>query len=223
MNPLTKPRKKGYQAVFFDLDGTLTDPQEGITRCIQFALNEIGFPCPAADQLIATIGFPLKEVFSKLTNSSCEILLNSALKYYRQRYAEQGMYENNVYPGVEKMLFKLCQKKHRLFVATSKPEVFAIQILKHFNLAQYFERIYGAEMDGTHSDKRQLLKHILESKAIQKPSLMVGDRNLDVIAAIENEIDALGVLYGYGSKEELIQAGANHLCTSPHQVYQWIH
>ena len=223
MNLSTKQRKKDYQAVFFDLDGTLIDPKEGITKSIQFALEKLGLPVPGADELEWCIGPPLKEAFAKLANSSSEALLNAALGYYRKRYTEMGMYEHLVYPGVEWMLSHLHQGGHRLFVATSKPEVFAVKILEYFGLAHYFEKIYGSELDGTRSDKSDLLKYILENSSIKGPSLMIGDRKFDVIAALQNNIDPLGVTYGYGSCEELTEAGAYHLCQSPNEIYHWIH
>lgn len=223
MNRSTNPRRqKAYQVIFFDLDGTLTDPKEGITKSIQFALEKMNLFVPSTSELEWCIGPPLKDSFSKLTNSTCEIILNTALEYYRKQFTQSGIYKNHLYDGVVEMLSYLNQEGYRLFVATSKPEVFAIQIIQHFALSQYFEKIHGSELDGTRSDKSHLLKHILESNNIKEPVLMVGDRKYDVIAARQNNIDCLGVTYGYGSQNELTQAGAYHLCRSPEEVYRWI-
>lgn len=222
MNLLTS-RKKQYQAILFDLDGTLTDPKEGITKSIQYALGKINVPAPNIDELEWCIGPSLKDSFSKLTNSSCESLLNLAVKYYRERYSAEGMYENKLYSGVEWMLSQLWRNGYRLFVATSKPELFAIQILEHFGLTQYFEKIHGAELDGTRSNKSDLIKYIITKNLITTPSLMVGDREFDINGALQNNIGSLGVTYGYGSAKELRDAGAHDLCGSPTEVYHWIH
>lgn len=216
------PHTKSYQTVFFDLDGTLTDPKEGITKSIQFAFEKMGLLTPSIDELEWSIGLPLQDIFAKLLNTHSETVINNALAYYRERYAALGMYENIPYSGVEFMLSELCKEGYHLYIATSKPEVFALEILKHFGLSHYFEKIYGAELDGTRSNKKYLLKYILESRPISQPCLMVGDRNVDAFAAFHNNMDALGVLYGYGSKQELTDAGVHHLCESPLDVYEWI-
>ena len=168
------------------------------------------------------MGRLLKESFDKVVDRASPILLDTVLGHYRERYKKVGMYEHRVYPGIQQMLSQLYEMRYRLFVATSKPEVFATQILHHFGLAGYFEKIYGAELDGTRSEKSDLIKYILETNSIKEPSLMVGDRKFDVIGALNNGIDALGVTYGYGSKEELTEAGAHHLCQSPDELYRWI-
>ncbi|MBA3602723.1 MAG: HAD hydrolase-like protein [Parachlamydiaceae bacterium] len=222
MNQHTNLTKKPYQAIFFDLDGTLTDPKKGITGSIQFALEKMGLSAPPGDMLVWCIGEPLKEIFAKLLNTSCEALLIAALSFYREHFTNKGMYENFLYPDVPLMLENLIQENYRLFIATSKPEIFAVKILKHFGLAHYFEKIYGSELDGTRSDKSHLVKYIMENNSINNPSVMVGDRKFDVIAALDNELIPLGVTYGYGSIKELNDAGAFHLCHSPKEVYKWI-
>ncbi len=213
---------KIYREILFDLDGTLIDPKEGITKCIQFALANMGVDAPSSDHLSWCIGPSLKESFRKLLPSPSEADLETALAHYRKRYAEQGMYEHFVYPDIEQMLSQLKKDGYRLFVATAKPEVFAVKILKAFHLSSYFEKIYGAELDGTRSDKAKLLEYIIENSSLKKPSLMIGDRRFDIEAALQNQIDPLGVTYGYGSQNELQQAGALHLCDSPMEIYSWI-
>lgn len=211
-----------YKVIFFDLDGTLIDPKEGITKSIQFALGKMGFPAPSSDELTWCIGPSLRESFSQLMHSSCKEKVASALNHYRERYTQKGMYEHVVYPGIEEMLGNFYQEGYRLFVATAKPEVFAVDILNHFGLAHYFEKIYGAQLDGTHTNKGELLKFAIEKSVVKEPSLMVGDRQFDMIAALQNGLAALGVTYGYGSEEELLQAGAMHLCCQPREIYDWV-
>lgn len=214
MNPFIKH-------IFFDLDGTLTDPKEGITKSIQFALEQLDLPWPAADDLEWCIGPPLKESLIQLVGNN-ETLLHSAITHYRTRYSEIGWKENVVYSGVASCLSELKDAGYTLYVATSKPDHIALKILEHFDLAHYFKEIYGSKLDGRHSHKSDLLKHILQVHAIVEPSLMVGDRKFDIVAALENAIEPLGVTYGYGSPEELRQAGAVYLCHTPMEVCQWV-
>ncbi len=211
-----------YREILFDLDGTLIDPKEGITKSIQFALEQMGIDIPSADDLEWCIGPSLKESFKKLIPSPSEADVNTAVAYYRKRYKEKGMYEHFVYPGIDKLLSQLQKDGYRLFIATAKPEIFAVDILNHFHLDSYFEKIYGAQLDGTHSDKGKLLQYIAEKSSLKSPSLMIGDRRFDMQAALQNKIDPLGVTYGYGSPDELKQAGALHLCDSPTEIYSWI-
>ena len=207
--------------IYFDLDGTLIDSKEGITKSIQFSLSKMELSSLTTDELEWCVGPPLRTVFAKLINNASESMLNTALMYYRERYSEIGIYEARLYTDIEWMLSNLRQQGFRLFVATSKPEVFAIKILKHLKVDQYFEKIYGSGLDGTHSDKTLLLNHILEPHS-KNTSVIVGDRKFDIIAALQNGIQPLGVTYGYGSREELEEAGAHDLCNSPNEVYHWI-
>lgn len=213
---------KIYQEILFDLDGTLIDPKEGITKSIQFALKNMGSDIPSADDLEWCIGPSLKESFKTLIPSSSEADIAAAVAHYRQRYKEKGMYEHIVYPGIKQLLSQLKEDGYRLFIATAKPEFFAVKILEHFGLSSYFEKIYGAELDGTRSNKIQLLQYIIENSSLKGPSLMIGDRQFDMEAALQNQVDPLGVTYGYGSEDELKNAGALHLCDSPKEIYSWL-
>jgi len=198
----------GTGAIFFDLDGTLTDPKPGITKSIQFALKEIGHEPPPADDLTWCIGPPLLASFEKLLVD--ETLADAALTLYRERFAETGLFENGVYPGINAGLRDLKAADYRLYVATSKPAVYAERIIRHFELDGYFETVFGSELDGTRTDKSDLLEFALsESGADPRRSLMIGDRSHDVIGARNNGLKAVGVLYGYGSREELEAAGAD--------------
>jgi phosphoglycolate phosphatase len=208
-------------AIFFDLDGTLTDPKPGITRSIQYALDKLGRQTiPTEDELTWCIGPPLRASFVKLLGEASADL---AVSLYRERFSDIGLYENAVYAGVEDVLTALRQSGRRLFVATSKAHVFADRIIDHFDLRRHFERVFGAELDGTRADKSDLLAYALKTTAVDPSrALMIGDRSHDMIGARNNGIKGIGVLYGYGSAQELTAAGASHLCATPNAVLDWI-
>lgn len=208
-------------AIFFDLDGTLTDPKIGITRSIQYALDKLDLPVPSPDELTWCIGPPLRDSFVKMLGGDRQADL--AVSLYRERFGDVGLYENAVYPDIEHILGALKQSHRRLFVATSKARVFAVRIIDHFGLGGYFEHVFGAELDGTRVHKSDLLAYALESTGVAASrALMIGDRSHDMIGAKNNGMGAIGVLYGYGSREELVEAGASHVCASPHAVLEHI-
>ena len=202
-------------AIFFDLDGTLTDPKPGITRSIQYALDKLGQPTiPTEDELTWCIGPPLRASFVKLLGT--EAAADLAVAHYRERFSDIGLYENRVYAGVEEVLTTLRQSGRRLFVATSKPHVYAARIIEHFDLRRHFERVFGSELDGTRADKSDLLAYALKTAAVDSShAIMIGDRSHDMIGARNNGIKGIGVLYGYGSEQELMAAGASQLCATP--------
>lgn len=205
--------------LLFDLDGTLTDPFEGITRCIAYALKALNFPIPPRKRLQWCIGPPLKHSFSILMNSSDDSLAEEALAKYRERYATTGLFENRVYPEMPGILRAFADKGHTLYVATSKPEIYAKQIVAHFDLERYFKRIHGSCLDGTRSDKRDLVSNILRIEALEpSQTLMIGDRKHDMIGANGNGIRGLGVLWGYGTREELESSGAVTCVASPRDL-----
>jgi phosphoglycolate phosphatase len=201
-------------AVYFDLDGTLTDPKPGITRSIQYALGKLDREVPSEDALTWCIGPPLHASLKKLLGA--EDLVERAVSLYRERFADIGLFENRVYPGVEETLSAVASSGRRLFVATSKAEVYAERIIDHFKLRIYFERVFGSELDGTRSDKTGLLGYALTTTGVDPTqAIMIGDRSHDMIGARNNKMTAVGVLYGYGSKQELLDAGAHHICATP--------
>ena len=207
-------------AIFFDLDGTLTDPKPGITRSIQYALQKLDLPVPPQDELTWCIGPPLRASFVKMLG---EARADLAVSLYRERFGDVGLYENQVYPDIEHILAALKQSHGRLFVATSKAHVFADRIIDHFRLRDYFEHVFGAELDGTRADKGDLLAYALEKAEVDpRRTIMIGDRSHDVIGAKKNGMAAIGVLYGYGSERELIEAGASHICATPRAVHDHI-
>ncbi|MBN1662447.1 MAG: HAD family hydrolase [Deltaproteobacteria bacterium] len=196
-------------ALLFDLDGTLTDPFEGITKCIQHSLTTLGRPSPPRESLRWCIGPPLKSSLARLLASDDDRLAEEAVAAYRERFGVVGLYENDVYPDIPDMLDGLKKMGHTLFVATSKPTVYAERIIDHFGLRPYFSRIYGSELDGTHVDKTTLIAYLLQREVMDSSeTLMIGDRRHDIIGAKANNIDGIGVLWGYGTREELEDAGA---------------
>jgi phosphoglycolate phosphatase len=200
--------------VFFDLDGTLTDPKIGITGSIQYALGKLDVPVPTQDELTWCIGPPLRASFVALLGG--EEHADQGVALYRERFGSVGLFENALYGGVEQTLTTLAASGRRLFVATSKPHVFADRIIDHFGLRRFFGRVFGSELDGTRVDKSELLRYALEETSTDPAhAIMIGDRKHDIIGAANNGLQAIGVLYGYGSRDELSKAGATHLVTSP--------
>jgi phosphoglycolate phosphatase len=203
--------------IYFDLDGTLTNPKPGITRSIQYALRKLDHAAPSEDELTWCIGPPLLASFKKLLGT--DALADAAILLYRERFADIGLFENEVYPGIEAALSVLAGQRRRLFVATSKPGVYAERIIDHFKLRGYFERVFGSELDGTRSDKTELLDYALKAAQVDPAiATMIGDRSHDMIGAKNNGMTAVGVLYGYGSREELLAAGADRVCATPQEL-----
>ena len=201
-------------AIYLDLDGTLTDPKPGITRSIQYALGRLDRVAPSEDELTWCIGPPLQASMRMLLGT--DELADKALALYRERFSDIGLFENKIYPGVEETLAVFARSGRRLFVATSKPALYAQRIIDHFNLNRYFERVFGSELDGRRSDKTDLLSYALQSSGVNPTeAMMVGDRSHDMVGARNNGMTAVGVLYGYGSEEELLEAGAHHICATP--------
>jgi phosphoglycolate phosphatase len=200
--------------VFLDLDGTLTDPKPGITRSIRHALHTLGREAPPEDALTWCIGPPLLQSFVHLLGD--EALAGRALALYRERFAKTGLYENRVYAGVPEMLKRLRDAGFRLFLATSKPHVFASRITAHFGLDRWLDGAFGSELDGTRTDKTALLAHALEETGAEPgQAVMLGDREHDIIGARNNGVAGVGALWGYGTQAELQAAGATWLATNP--------
>lgn len=202
--------------VLFDLDGTLTDPKDGIIACIRYALDSLGVNSPPAAELERLIGPPLSESFSNLLGRGGKDRVEQAVRLYRERFAATGMFENSVYPGIVDALAELRDHGVRLFVATSKPRAFAERIVEYFGLARFFRAVYGSELNGVNADKKDLIAHLLRAESLSPAdTVMVGDRAHDVLGARANGLCSVGVLWGYGSTEELVSAGAGALCDEP--------
>ncbi len=205
------------RTAIFDLDGTLTDPQQGITRSVQYALESLGRPAPEASVLLWMIGPPLQESFGRLLGEDGSI--SEAVRLYRERYSATGLFENDVYPGVPLALEGLRDTGWKLLVATSKVRAYAIRILDHFALAGYFDAVYGSEFDGTRADKRDLLRFVVEHENLTPAdAVMIGDREHDALGARANGIRALGVAWGYGSRDELLKAGVERVLETPQEI-----
>jgi len=193
-----------FTTVLFDLDGTLTDPFDGITRSIQYALERMGAAVPEIADLRWCIGPPLWDSFKVLLATDEKPKLDEAVGLYRERYTETGLYENTLIEGIPETLSRLHEKGHRLHVCTSKPHAYAGKIVEHFGLRPYFGAVYGSELDGTRSAKADLIAHILREEGISAAeTVMIGDRKHDLIGANANRVAGIGVLWGYGSREEL--------------------
>lgn len=199
-----------YKTLLFDLDGTLTDPGEGITRCVQHALAQQGIEVTDRAELACFIGPPLKQSFMDFHGLSA-IEADRAVADYRERFGALGMFENKVYDGIPELLAVLHRSGRRLFVATSKPWFYARQIVSHFKLDGFFGQVYGSELDGTRVEKHALIAHILRDARIEPAAaLMIGDRRFDLIGARHNGVANAAVGYGYGSAEELAAESPDH-------------
>lgn len=203
---------KDYQYVLFDLDGTLTDPKEGITKSVAYALRHFEIEVEDLDSLCKFIGPPLKDSFMKyygMNEENAEI----AVEKYREYFAPCGLFQNKVYEGVENLLKTLRESGKTMILATSKPTVYARQILEHFHLDVYFSDLAGSELDGRRVKKGDVIAYALEMAGIKDTStaVMVGDREHDIIGAKENGLDSIGVLYGYGCLEEFEKNGADDI------------
>lgn len=201
---------------FFDLDGTLTDSRLGITRCIRYALERLPHPCPPDDALATFIGPSLRTGFATLLGTSESQRIERALALYRERYVASGLFENEVYAGVPRMLEDLRRTVARAFVVTSKPGLYAQRVVRHFGLERHFARVYGPDLGGRFDDKAELIAHVLETEALDPATaVMIGDRAADIVAAKRNRVRAIGVLWGFGSERELRDAGADAVCGEP--------
>lgn len=201
---------KQYQYILFDLDGTLTESAEGIVNSVNYALEKNKIQVKDKKELLKFIGPPLKDSFMKYYGFS-EIEADGLVEDYREYFTDKGLFENKVYPGIPAMLQVLKEKGRCLAVATSKPEILTKRILEHFDLTKYFDFIAGATMDHTRVKKDDIIRYALDSLEIKDrdKTVMVGDRHHDIDGAKVNQIDSIGVLYGYGSKEEFQKAGAD--------------
>ena len=204
------------RVLLFDLDGTLTDSAEGIFHSVIYALEQFGIAVEDESALRAFVGPPLLASSQKHSGFDRE-QAQKAVEHYRVYFAERGLLENQVYDGVREVLRELNRRGFVLMVATSKPEVFAKRILEHFDLAGEFAFIGAATLDESRSRKDAVIRYVLEENQLTDLSqvVMVGDRDQDILGAKKNGLESIGVLYGYGSLEELTQAGADALAETP--------
>ncbi len=208
------------KAIFFDLDGTLTDSGEGIINCATLALEHFGLPVPSREEMGVFVGPPLDQTFLKFGVPADKT--QEAVAVFRSRYLVVGKFENTPYPGIHQLLEKLKKQGHRLFVATSKPETTAVEILHKFGLAQYFEVICGATLDGTRVHKADVIAYLLGKIGTPENILMVGDTEFDVTGAAAHGIKTIGVSWGYGKVAAMEQAGAAAIAHTMGELEQYI-
>jgi phosphoglycolate phosphatase len=206
------------KAILFDLDGTLTDSGEGIMNCAQLALEHFGIHVENRDDLRVFVGPPLDATFIRF--GVPEDKTTEAIAVYRSRYIPIGKFENFPYPGIRELLEKLQQDGHKLYVATSKPEAMSIEILEHFDLAQYFTLICGASLDMARSSKADVIAYLLEQTGKSADIIMVGDTSFDVIGAAAHGIPTIGVSWGYGNVEDMEKAGAKAIAYDTAELYE---
>jgi len=203
-----------YSHLFFDLDGTLTDPKIGITKSVRCALRHFGIRVDSLDELERFIGPPLRDSFREFYGFDAK-QTEEAVAKYREYFLEQGIYENTLYPGMDDLLKNLYEQGKTLAIATSKPTMMAEKVLDYFHLRDYFTFISGAEMDGRRSAKRELLLYAFAYTGISNPNrrdcLMIGDRKHDILGARAVGIGSVGAAYGYGGRMELAEAGAAYI------------
>lgn len=201
-----------FAYILFDLDGTLTDPGIGITNSVMYALGKCGLPIPDRRSLYRFIGPPLTDSFEEFYGFSRERAAQ-AVSFYREYFQEKGLYENAVYDGIPELLGRLRDAGKVLLVASSKPEVFVVRILEHFGLSKYFTVVAGSNLDGTRAKKDEVIQCALERMQIADltGAVMVGDREHDILGAKKTGLVSVGVLFGYGGRQELEQAGADHI------------
>jgi len=204
--------------VLFDLDGTITDPALGITNSVFYALRELGIPCPAREELFSFIGPPLKWSFAHMFGMD-EAATDEAVRLYRVYYADTGIFEAEVYPGIPEALEKLRAAGLRLAVATAKPEPFAVRVMEHYGAAGFFDTVSGAGMDERKTEKAAVIREALRRMGLPPAGgVMVGDREYDVLGAKAVGLPCVGALWGYGSREELAAAGASVLAEKPADI-----
>ncbi|MBN1506006.1 MAG: HAD hydrolase-like protein [Sedimentisphaerales bacterium] len=210
---------RGRLTLFFDLDGTLSDPREGITRSVQYALERLGRPVVPRSELIQFIGPPLRWTFPRLLDTDDKELVEAAIRYYRERYEDTGLFENEVYPGIPELLRQLHGDGYPMYVVTAKPKVYSDRIIRHFGLDRYFIEVYGPELNGRFDEKRELVGFILHERHLDpRRTVMIGDRASDIESGRAYGTLAIGVTYGFGALEEITAAKPDHICHSPGEI-----
>jgi phosphoglycolate phosphatase len=210
-----------YRYILFDLDGTLTDPKVGITKSVQYALAKYDIQVESLDDLEKFIGPPLKESFMEFYSFDEKTAIQ-AIEYYREYFRDKGIFENEVYEGIPDLLKELKNRGFIVAIATSKPTVFAEIIVEHFKLKEHFDIVVGSNLDGTRTSKAEVISHVIDELNIDnlEDVIMIGDRKHDVIGAQKNNIDSIGVLYGYGDIEEFQSVGPTYIVNSVNELYK---
>lgn len=212
-----------YEYILFDLDGTLTDPGEGITNSVAYALKKFNISVEDKTKLYRFIGPPLIYSFMNFYGLNYENGLK-AVEYYREYFSVTGIFENKLFDGIHKLLAEIKKSGKKIALATSKPEQYAVRILDHFDLTQYFDFIGAATMDETRSKKADVITYTLDNLGITDKSkvVMIGDRHHDIDGANQNDLDSIGVLFGYGSRDELENAGATYIAETINDIIKFL-
>jgi len=205
--------------VLFDLDGTLTNPKEGFVKCTQYALKQLGKSSLDDEYISSLIGPPLHSTFVKLLNSNDDDLIVEAIGLYRKRYSEVGIFESEIYPGIKELLALLHKNSYRLWVLTFKPVIWTEKIIRHFSFDKWFSGIFGPTLDERLFDKIELVESaLIDTEMVPADTVIVGDRKEDIIAGKANGTVTIGVTYGYGSEEEIVNAAPDHICSNPYEI-----
>ena len=212
-----------YNTVFFDLDGTVINSELGVLNSVEYALKKYGAEIPPQEKLNFFLGPPLEDSFAKLLNISRQEA-QTLVKYYREYYPQKGIFEIELYEGIVPILKKIKQSGRKTVIATSKPEEFAVRILKHLGIAELFDVIAGATFDNSRSEKPDVLAYAIKMAGVTdiKTAVMVGDRKYDCIGAQHFGMDSIGVLYGFGDLEELNNAGATYIAKTVEDIYKFL-
>ncbi|MEQ9642786.1 MAG: HAD hydrolase-like protein [Alphaproteobacteria bacterium] len=214
------PTSAPIRNLLFDLDGTLSDPVVGIVTSVRYALDRLGKPAPA--DLNWVIGPPLRGAFAILIDNDAPVAVEEAMTLYRERFADVGLFENEVYPGIPELLAEEHGSGRKLFVATSKPHVYARRIVEHFGLARYFVAVHGCELDGTRSEKADLIAYLLDQERLSEAdTVMIGDRRHDIAGAKAVGLRSVAAGYGYGSADELAAARPDWTCATVAELTAW--
>ena len=210
-----------YDSILFDLDGTLTDSAEGITKSAAMVLDHYGITYGSLQDLTVFIGPPLRDTFPKFGIPQAEV--EDAVALFRTRYTTVGKFENRPYDGMIALLQQLKKEGYKLYVATSKPETTAREILDHFAMTQYFDEIAGALMDGSRDEKDQVIAYLRDTCEVAGRTLMIGDTDFDIIGANKSHLDSIGVSWGFGSTESMLDAGALKIVHTMQELYDFVH
>ena len=209
-----------FKYILFDLDGTIVNTKEGITRCVEYSLSHFGISVKNRDELEVFIGPPLHKSFQVYYGFDEEKSMDAVSKY-RERYKDIGIFECNPYEGIVELIKELYKNNYYIGLATSKPEEYAIRILEKFKLLKYFRVVTGSNMDGSRTDKDEVIKEAIErfgASGKEEEFLMIGDRHHDIYGAKKNGIKTVGVSYGFAKGDELVEAGADYIVTFPFQI-----
>ncbi len=208
------------KAILFDLDGTLTDSGEGIINCAQYAFQQMGYPVPPREEMGVFVGPPLWDTFEKF--GIPKERTDEAVKVFRSRYVPIGKFENTPYPGIRELLEELRAEGDLLYVATSKPETTAVEVLEHFDLARYFDRICGADLETKRNSKDAVIAYLLDMTGSDAEMVMVGDTEYDVLGAAAHGIPTIGVSWGYGDVAAMEKAGAKAIANTTEELLEML-